>query len=104
MTTARALALAMAAVAGVATVVGFAPFGVAHLPILTLSLLFGYASQITPILLAFIALAALEIPILALLLPWPAVRTPCLRSESGVSSGCWDCLPPCASTRTSSRA
>ena len=40
MTTARALALAMAAVAGVATVVGFAPFGVAHLPILTLSLLF----------------------------------------------------------------
>src|SRR5947207_6052529 len=40
MTTARALALAIAAVAGVATVVGFAPFGVAHLPILTLSLLF----------------------------------------------------------------
>jgi apolipoprotein N-acyltransferase len=40
MTTARALALAMAAVAGVVTVVGFAPFGVAHLPILTLSLLF----------------------------------------------------------------
>src|SRR5438477_2175204 len=40
MTTARALALAMAAVAGVVTVAGFAPFGVAHLPILTLSLLF----------------------------------------------------------------
>src|SRR5437773_9945417 len=40
MTTARALRLAMPAVAGVATVVGFAPFGVAHLPILTLSLLF----------------------------------------------------------------
>jgi apolipoprotein N-acyltransferase len=40
MTTARALALAMAAVAGVVTVVGFAPFGVAHLPVLTLSLLF----------------------------------------------------------------
>ena len=40
MTTARALALAMAAVAGVVTVSGFAPFGVAHLPILTLSLLF----------------------------------------------------------------
>jgi apolipoprotein N-acyltransferase len=40
MTTARVLALAMAATAGVATVVGFAPFGVAHLPILTLSLLF----------------------------------------------------------------
>jgi apolipoprotein N-acyltransferase len=40
MTTARALALAMAAVAGVATVAGFAPFGVAHLPIVTLSLLF----------------------------------------------------------------
>ncbi len=40
MTTARVLALAMAAAAGVATVVGFAPFGVAHLPILTLSLLF----------------------------------------------------------------
>ena len=40
MTTARVLALAMAAAAGVATVVGFAPFGVAHLPTLTLSLLF----------------------------------------------------------------
>src|SRR5207302_2549116 len=40
MTTARALTLAMAAVAGVATVVGFAPFGIAHLPLLTLSLLF----------------------------------------------------------------
>src|SRR6266576_134596 len=40
MTTARALALAMAAAAGVATVVGFAPFGIAHLPIVTLSLLF----------------------------------------------------------------
>jgi apolipoprotein N-acyltransferase len=40
MTKARVLALAMAAVAGIATVVGFAPFGVAHLPILTLSLLF----------------------------------------------------------------
>ncbi len=40
MTTARVLALAMATAAGVATVVGFAPFGVAHLPILTLSLLF----------------------------------------------------------------
>src|SRR5437879_6601089 len=40
MTTARALAHAMAAVAGVVTVVGFAPFGVAHLPVLTLSLLF----------------------------------------------------------------
>ena len=40
MTSARALALAMAAVAGVATVVGFAPFGIAHLPPLTLSLLF----------------------------------------------------------------
>jgi hypothetical protein len=36
--------------------------------------LFGYASQITPILIAFIVLSALEIPILPLLLPWPAVR------------------------------
>ena len=36
--------------------------------------LFGYASQITPLLLAFIFLSALEIPILPLLLPWPAVR------------------------------
>ena len=43
------------------------------------ALLFGYASQITPILLAFIALAALEIPTLALLLPWPRSATPCLR-------------------------
>ncbi|HEY3180502.1 MAG TPA: apolipoprotein N-acyltransferase [Casimicrobiaceae bacterium] len=40
MTTARALALAVAAAAGAVTVVGFAPFGAAHLPILTLSLLF----------------------------------------------------------------
>jgi hypothetical protein len=36
--------------------------------------LFGYASQVTPLLLAFIFLSALEIPILSLLLPWPAVR------------------------------
>jgi hypothetical protein len=35
---------------------------------------FGYASQVTPLLLAFIFLSALEIPILPLLLPWPAVR------------------------------
>jgi len=40
MTTERALALAAAALAGVVTVAGFAPFGVAHLPVLTLSLLF----------------------------------------------------------------
>src|SRR5207248_7083291 len=38
--TARALALAMRATAGVVTVVGFAPFGFAHLPVLTLALLF----------------------------------------------------------------
>lgn len=37
---------------------------------------FGYAAEITPILLAFTALAALEIPILPLLLPWPEVRYP----------------------------
>jgi hypothetical protein len=49
--------------------------------------LFGYASQITPILLAFIALAALEIPVLALLLPWPAVRYPLL--ALGVWSVLW---------------
>lgn len=36
--------------------------------------LVGYASQATPLLLAFIFLSALEIPILPLLLPWPAVR------------------------------
>jgi hypothetical protein len=36
--------------------------------------LFGYASQVTPLLLAFIFLSALEIPIVSLLLPWPAVR------------------------------
>jgi hypothetical protein len=36
--------------------------------------LFGYASEITPVLVAFIAVAALEIPILALILPWPTVR------------------------------
>jgi hypothetical protein len=36
--------------------------------------LFGYASQVTPLLLAFIFLSALEIPTLPLLLPWPAVR------------------------------
>jgi hypothetical protein len=35
---------------------------------------FGYASQVTPLLLAFIFLSALEIPIVSLLLPWPAVR------------------------------
>jgi len=40
MTTSRALALAMSATAGVVTVVGFAPFGFAHLPVLTLALLF----------------------------------------------------------------
>ena len=40
MTTARALALAMAAAAGVATVAGFAPFGLAHLPPVTLAVLF----------------------------------------------------------------
>jgi hypothetical protein len=38
------------------------------------AVLFGYASQVTPILLAFIALSVLEIPILPLLLPWPTVR------------------------------
>ena len=51
------------------------------------AVLFGYASQITPILLAFIALAALEIPILALLLPWPAVSYPLL--ALGVWSLLW---------------
>ena len=40
MTTARAFALALAALAGAATVAGFAPFGLAPLPVLTLSLLF----------------------------------------------------------------
>jgi hypothetical protein len=36
--------------------------------------LFGYASQVTPLLLAFVFLSALEIPIVSLLLPWPVVR------------------------------
>ena len=36
--------------------------------------LFGYASQITPLLLAFIFLSALEIPIVSLLVPWPPLR------------------------------
>ncbi|HEY2819033.1 MAG TPA: apolipoprotein N-acyltransferase [Casimicrobiaceae bacterium] len=40
MTAARALALAMATVSGIATVIGFAPFGFAHLPVVTLALLF----------------------------------------------------------------
>jgi len=40
MTAARALALAMAALSGIATVIGFAPFGFAHLPVVTLALLF----------------------------------------------------------------
>lgn len=38
------------------------------------AVLFGYGSQATPILLAFIFLSMLEIPILPLLLPWTAVR------------------------------
>src|SRR5262245_45650013 len=40
MTFARAAALASAALAGAATVLGFAPFGVAALPIVTLAVLF----------------------------------------------------------------
>jgi hypothetical protein len=36
--------------------------------------LFGYASQVTPLLFAFIFVSAIEIPVLPLLLPWPAVR------------------------------
>ena len=40
MTASRALSLAMAALGGVATVLGFAPFGFAHLPVVTLALLF----------------------------------------------------------------
>jgi Bacterial PH domain len=35
---------------------------------------FAYASQITPLLLAFIFLSALEIPIVSLLVPWPPLR------------------------------
>ena len=45
MTFARAAALASAALAGVATVLGFAPFGVAGLPIVTLAFLFGQWQQ-----------------------------------------------------------
>src|SRR5882724_9057994 len=36
--------------------------------------LFGYASEVTPILIAFIVVSALEIPIVSLIFPWPAVR------------------------------
>jgi len=36
--------------------------------------LFGYASQVTPLLLGFIFLSALQIPIVSLLVPWPTVR------------------------------
>jgi hypothetical protein len=37
-------------------------------------MLFGYAAQVTPILVAFSALAAFEIPVVSLLLPWPPLR------------------------------
>jgi hypothetical protein len=40
--------------------------------------LFGYASQVTPLLIAFIAVSSLEIPAVSLLFPWPAVRYPLL--------------------------
>jgi apolipoprotein N-acyltransferase len=48
MTLARALPLAAAAVAGAATVFGFAPFGVAFLPVLTLAVLFALWQTATP--------------------------------------------------------
>ena len=48
MTRARALPLAAAAAAGAATVFGFAPFGVAFLPVLTLALLFALWQTATP--------------------------------------------------------
>jgi len=35
---------------------------------------FGYASQVTPLLFAFIFLSAIEIPIVSLLVPWPPLR------------------------------
>ena len=48
MTLARALPLAAAAAAGAATVFGFAPFGVAFLPVLTLAVLFALWQTATP--------------------------------------------------------
>jgi len=39
---------------------------------------FGYASLMTPILVAFIAVSALEIPVVDFFLPWEAVRRPFL--------------------------
>jgi hypothetical protein len=36
--------------------------------------LFGCACEVTPILIAFIVVSALEIPIVSLIFPWPAVR------------------------------
>jgi hypothetical protein len=48
--------------------------------------LFGYAGQTTPLLLAFIFLSALEIPILPLLLPRPAVR------DTLLAIGVWSLL------------
>jgi len=35
---------------------------------------FGYARTVTPVMLAFIGVSAVELPILHLLLPWPTIR------------------------------
>ncbi|MBA2630207.1 MAG: hypothetical protein H0U84_04205, partial [Thermoleophilaceae bacterium] len=35
---------------------------------------FGYASLLTPILIAFIAVSAIEIPVVHLLMPWETIR------------------------------
>lgn len=35
---------------------------------------FGYGKEVTPIILVFIFLSALEIPVVHLLIPWPAVK------------------------------
>lgn len=62
--------------------------------------LFGYASQATPLLLALSFLSAFEIPILPLLLPWPAVQ--CSLLVLGVWGLLW-LLGLLASLRTNGR-
>jgi hypothetical protein len=48
---------------------------------------FGYAQVVTPVIWAFIVVSAIEIPIVHLLVPWPAVRTVLL--AAGVYGVLW---------------
>jgi hypothetical protein len=48
---------------------------------------FGYAALLTPVLVAFIVVSAIEIPIVHLILPWAAVRTTAL--AAGVYGLLW---------------